>query len=187
MTDDGFLSRWSRRKIDARRGDRTATPAKDPTPAAPVTEPALTSEELAALPRPDALTAESDVTGFLRRGVPAALRNAALRRVWLLDPAIRDFTGHARDYDYDWNTPGGVPGNGALGPGDNVTAMVRRVLGEPNARPHDGTAAPDDRAARAAAGPERPPASDEPRLRAVRSPSEQRRDGVRPHEGDDHA
>jgi hypothetical protein len=70
------------------------------------------------------------LTRFLREGVPQALRNAALRRMWSLDPAIRDAVGHARDYAYDWNTPGGVPGSGALLPGDDVGALVRQVFGE---------------------------------------------------------
>jgi hypothetical protein len=133
MSED-FLARWSRLKQEARRKDDRREPDSAPSDAASTTsqpEPELSPEEIAALPRLDALTAETDITGFLRRGVPASLRNAALRKMWLLDPAIRDFAGHARDYDYDWNTPGGVPGSGALGPNDDVIAMVRRVLGGP--------------------------------------------------------
>lgn len=139
-----FLSRWSRRKQQARRGtvegEIEAPAVKSPAPAeAP--EPVLTPEEIAKLPKIDELTAESDITVFLRRGVPAPLRNAALRRMWLLDPAIRDFAGHARDYDYDWNTPGGAPGHGPLEPGDDVGAMVRKIFGERGeSRPGDRTA-----------------------------------------------
>ena len=124
---DGFLARWSRLKHEARQeAARDDVPAEPPDPA----DVAMTPQEIAALPRVDALTADSDVTVFLRRGVPAALRNAALRKMWLLDPAIRDFAGHARDYDYDWNTPGGAPGHGVLRADDDVVAMVRRVFGE---------------------------------------------------------
>lgn len=146
MSDD-FLSRWSRRKDEARRvghgserqSDGAAGLAPDAQrqhaddPETLTAEPALTSEEIAALPKIDELTAESDIAVFLRRGVPDALRNAALRKMWMLDPAIRDFAGHARDYAYDWNTPGGVPGHGALEPGDDVPAMVRSIFGEPDA------------------------------------------------------
>lgn len=120
MSED-FLSRWSRRKTEARRA-----PAVEP----PQAEPVLSEEEIAALPKIDTLQVDTDITPFLRAGVPATLRNAALRKMWLLDPAIRDFAGHARDYDYDWNTPGGVPGSGALGPSDDVAVMLRRVLGD---------------------------------------------------------
>ncbi len=145
MSED-FLSRWSRRKDAARRADRstarsdeaaTITPAaRQPQADDPETtrgaEPALTPEEIAALPKIDELTPDSDIKGFLRRGVPEGLRKAALRKMWTLDPAIRDFVGHARDYDYDWNTPGGAPGHRPLAPGDDVAAMVRRILGRSN-------------------------------------------------------
>jgi hypothetical protein len=135
-----FLSRWSRLKEEARRSERGPQPdaAEAPAgatppeadPASVLAEPELTPEELAALPQVEEITAASDISGFLRRGVPDALRNAALRRMWTLDPAIRDFVGEARDYAYDWNTPGGVPGSGALDPADDVAAMVRGVFGD---------------------------------------------------------
>jgi hypothetical protein len=160
MSED-FLSRWSRRKDEARYAARGSTPqphrAAELAPDAPRqraddpgtldAEPAFTPEELAALPKLDELTADSDITGFLRRGVPEGLRNAALRKMWILDPAIRDFVGPARDYAYDWNTPGGVPGNGALEP-EHVAALVRRVFGESEAAPSgpSGTEAAEDHA-----------------------------------------
>lgn len=135
MSDD-FLSRWSRRKDEARRkADKAAVDpasqiAGDPNEAA--AEPALTPEEIASLPRLEELTCETNITGFLRPGVPSALRNAALRKMWLLDPAIRDFPGHARDYAYDWNTPGGVPGNELIPSGEEIAAMAQRILGTPD-------------------------------------------------------
>ncbi len=160
MSED-FLSRWSRCKDEARRAargsalqpDRAAELAPDAPrqraddPGTIGAEPAVTPEELAALPKLDELTADSDMTGFLRRGVPEGLRNAALRKMWVLDPAIRDFVGHARDYAYDWNTPGGVPGNAALEP-EHVAALVRRVFGEPEAAPsgQSGIEPAEDRA-----------------------------------------
>lgn len=147
---ENFLSRWSRRKDEARRAGRSATQQSgDPGGAKPEVaqpradnpetrdaEPALTPEEIAALPKIDELTADTDITAFLRRGVPEGLRNAALRRMWTLDPAIRDFVGHARDYAYDWNTPGGVPGSGTVR-SDEAMAMVRHVFGERDTAPSD--------------------------------------------------
>jgi hypothetical protein len=136
---DSFLARWSLRKQEARQVERepeTLAPqegeaAAEPEGAAlPVEEPEITPEEIAQLPDIGELTAGSDLTGFLRKGVPEALRNAALRRMWSLDPAIRDFVGEARDYSYDWNTPGGVPGSGELPPGEDVEAMLRQVFGD---------------------------------------------------------
>jgi hypothetical protein len=125
--EDGVLRRWSQRKQAA----RDAAPGPEPE-AAPVSRDAA-----AGLPAIDTLTADSDVTGFLRPGVPDALRNAALRRIWTLDPAIRDFAGHARDYDYDWNRPGGVPGSGPLEPAQ-VAVLVRQLFGEPPPSRGDG-------------------------------------------------
>ena len=137
---DGFLSRWSRRKRDeARRpAEVPEVPATD-VAVEPAEEGGLTPEELAALPSLDTLTAATDLAPFLRAGVPRVLRNAALRRMWSVDPAIRDFVSEAREYAYDWNTPGGVPGTGGLIPAEEVRAMVERVFGDQPA-----AAEPDD-------------------------------------------
>jgi hypothetical protein len=130
---DGFLARWSRRKRDeARRVPEPPTAAPDS--ASPVAVPAeqegsLSPEELARLPSLNALTAATDLAPFLRAGVPRALRNAALRRMWSLDPTIRDFVSEAREYAYDWNTPGGVPGTGGAISAEDVRAMVETVFG----------------------------------------------------------
>lgn len=86
---------------------------------------------LLELPSLDTLTSETDLTPFLRSGVPSALRNAALRRMWSVDPSIRDFVSEAREYAYDWNTPGGVPGLGPLLPSDDVKAMLGRLFRDP--------------------------------------------------------
>jgi hypothetical protein len=145
---EAFLDRWSRLKQESRRqADVPREQSESPWAAADDAEHVLSPEEIAALPRIEALTAASDVTVFLRPGVPEALRKAALRRAWLVDPAIRDFVGHARDYAYDWNVPGGVPGHGPLEAIDDVVAMVDRVLGQPPAtevRPADTLAAAAD-------------------------------------------
>jgi hypothetical protein len=60
--------------------------------------------------------------------VPAPLRSAALARIWVLDPAIRDFEGHARDYAWNWNIPGGVPGGGPAPGADEVAATLRQIF-----------------------------------------------------------
>ena len=179
-----FLSRWSRRKVEARRSERA--PARPPEEAAPPEAPAaeavpaeaeLTSEELAQLPKIEELTAETDISVFLRAGVPEPLRNAALRKMWTLDPAIRDFEGHARDYAYDWNLPGGVPGAGPLGPNDDVAALARRVFGESEPEPaaaQSGVEASRDR--EPAASPE----EDRPSVAAARQESDEETPGVIP-------
>lgn len=130
---DGFLARWSRRKRDEARRP-AEPPAPPPDAASPGVAPAeddtsLSPEELAQLPSLEALTAATDLAPFLRAGVPRALRNAALRRMWSVDPAIRDFVSEAREYAYDWNTPGGVPGTGGAISAEDVRAMVEKVFG----------------------------------------------------------
>jgi hypothetical protein len=95
----------------------------------PLPEAELSADEIAALPPIAELTAETDISAFLRRGVPEPLRNAALRRMWSLDPKIRDFVGDAREYAYDWNTPGGVPGYGPLPATDDIARMAAQIVG----------------------------------------------------------
>ncbi len=134
MSED-FLSRWSRLKRGAgetpvEAPDQALDLPSEPGSIAPEPEEALTPDEIAALPAPQSLLPGADLAPFLRRGVPAALRNAALRRMWAVDPEIRDFVGEARDYAWDWNVPGGVPVSGPLPEGFDVEGMVRRIFGE---------------------------------------------------------
>jgi hypothetical protein len=148
-----FIARWSRRKrgvdpspvppldpqaqslaapgAEAREGsDQPVDPVDDSTEAEGAAIPAaLTAEDLADLPDPEELTAASDITGFLRSGVPAALRNRALRRMWSIDPDIRDAIGDARDYAWDWNIPGGMPVSGPIPASIDVDKMVRGIFG----------------------------------------------------------
>ena len=137
---DGFLTRWSRRKLGAEPQEEAPLRDVAPQATAPAPEPAeemLPEEELALLPRIEDLTPESDFTAFLRKGVPEALKKAALRRMWALDPAIRDYVGDARDYAWDWNVPGDVPGCGPLLPCDDMGERIERMfsnLGQPEER-----------------------------------------------------
>src|SRR6266851_2560696 len=128
--DKGFLARWSQRKQEAKQPERE-TPVADAEVAA---EPAAEAEspekfDLSSLPSLDELTAQTDITAFLRKGVPEHLRNAALRKSWALDPAIRNYVNPALDYAYDWNTPGGVPGGGEIGAGVDVARLVSQIMG----------------------------------------------------------
>ena len=148
MSSENFLSRWSRRKGAVRAAeapDRPSPAPADPAEgeaAAEAVAPddrqagdagggdALTPDEIARLPSVDELTAEMDLSVFLRKGVPDALRKAALRRMWSLDPKIRDFVSEAREYAYDWNVPGGVPGSGgALPPADEIRKLAEQIVG----------------------------------------------------------
>jgi hypothetical protein len=140
MSDEGkgFLARWSQRKRDAGKApertdpDATARPDASAQPAASAESPAAETEppfDLDSLPKLDELTANTDMTVFFKKGVPESIRNAALRKSWALDPAIRNYVNPALDYAYDWNTPGGVPGSGELAPGTDIARMVAQVMG----------------------------------------------------------
>jgi hypothetical protein len=128
--DKSFLARWSQRKQEAKQPDQ-ATPAADAGIAAsPATETDASEEfDLSSLPRLEDLTSTTDITMFLRKGVPEHLRNAALRKSWALDPAIRNYVNPALDYAYDWNTPGGVPGSSELDAGMDVARLVSEIMG----------------------------------------------------------
>src|SRR6516162_3780295 len=108
MSDEQFLARWSRRKREERAGQAAPRPeesdeAQRPAPAdRPAAEPALTEVDLSSLPAIETINATTDITAFLRKGIPQELSRAALRRAWSADPAIRDFVGLAENA-WDFN------------------------------------------------------------------------------------
>ena len=125
--DDRFLSRWSQRKRLAAEEARKAAEAA-PAPAEPVAEEE--PFDLSQLPDLESLTPETDISLFMQKGVPDELRNLALRKMWALDPANRNYVGDALDYAWDWNAPGGVPGGGDLGVGFDTAKMVAQIFGD---------------------------------------------------------
>ncbi len=125
--DDRFLSRWSQRKRLVAEEARKAAEAA-PAPAEPLAEEE--PFDLSLLPDLESLTPETDISLFMQKGVPDELRNLALRKMWALDPAIRNYVGDALDYAWDWNAPGGVPGGGDLGMGFDTAKMVAQIFGD---------------------------------------------------------
>jgi uncharacterized protein DUF3306 len=136
---ENFLSRWSRRK---RVGEAPEKPAVEGVPAAPAqagqaeakqpaapTAPPAPVFDPASLPSIDSIGAQTDISAFLKPGVPSGLRNAALRRAWSADPTIRDFKGLAEN-DWDFNDPNGMMGFGKLDPGTDVKKMLAQLFGE---------------------------------------------------------
>src|SRR5262249_56916935 len=81
--------------------------------------------------------AGSDISAFMRSGVPSALRHAALRRAWSVDPAIRDFKGPNENF-WDVAGPDGVAGFGDLNPNLDLKRMVSELFGK-NASEKAGT------------------------------------------------
>lgn len=113
MSDDNFLSRWSRRKLASRAGpDRPAAEAiPAPTgvpPPARVGAPDVSREEPAEpLPPVESLTAESDFTPFMRSEVDPGLRRQALRTLFR-DPRFNVMDG-LDVYIDDYSKPDPIP------------------------------------------------------------------------------
>lgn len=111
-SDDGFLSRWSRRKTQVREGRPQEEPHLEPAPvpAAQTAQPhssAIDNKTQAATPPMPTLvdvqqlTPESDFTGFMARGVAPDVKNAAMKKLFAdphfnvmdrLDIYIDDYT-----------------------------------------------------------------------------------------------
>jgi hypothetical protein len=136
MSDnEEFLSRWSRRKREAKQAaEADARPAEpmDAHPPVPseafAADPANSEVDLSGLPPVDSIDAASDITVFLRQGIPRELSRAALRRAWSADPAIRDFVGLAENA-WDFNDPDAMPGFGPLDPSQvELGALARRTV-----------------------------------------------------------
>ena len=128
---EGFLTRWSRRKRDL--AERAAQPPPVPAPEAPAAAPderprdpetgePIDEEFVRTLPSIADIKPGDDLSMFMRKGVPEALRREALRAMWTTDPAIRDYVSPALDYAYDYNAPGGAPGYGPLSESDIAQA-----------------------------------------------------------------
>jgi hypothetical protein len=130
---EGFLTRWSRRKAQALRGEELPEPEADeveaaaqaaetvsesPLEAGEAADAAATGEApdaLPELPPLDSLGADSDYSAFLGKGVPADLRQQALRKLFHSDKFnIRDGLD---DYDLDFSNPEPL--------GDIITAEMR--------------------------------------------------------------
>ena len=130
MTEDDFLARWSRRKREVTKAE--AKPRVEPQPvrkelSTEAVQEAEPEFDIASLPPIESINALTDVTAFLREGVPAELTRAALRRVWTADPAIRDFVGLAENA-WDFTDPTAMPGFGPLESTDDVRRMIASIV-----------------------------------------------------------
>ncbi|WP_417694192.1 DUF3306 domain-containing protein [Roseibium sp.] len=127
--EEGFLARWSRRKRTGPANedpeqsletfpvseDRSASDSNTSEIASEAAKPAVeavdeearSNREAAEAINLDELTDASDISAFLKRGVPAALKNAALSRIWRSNPVFAVLDG-LNDYDEDFRTVAGV-------------------------------------------------------------------------------
>lgn len=141
----GFLSRWSRRKAEARE--------EKPAEAPPETE-AIAEEEgeidPATLPPIETLTEASDFSVFLKKGVPQALRAAALRKLWLVEPSVVNYQPLV---EYNWDFT--APGYGDFLPGEDIAKYVKTVF--EGSLPKAEEAAPEAATEAPAASPQESP------------------------------
>lgn len=110
-SNDGFLTRWSRRKraggatpvVEARANGSSSGKAEAPPAEAERKEASALSADQTALDLPDveSLDKDSDYTPFMREGVPENLRGQALRKLWGSDPVFA-FRDGLDDYDDDY-------------------------------------------------------------------------------------
>ena len=94
MAAESFFARWSRVKADARpAADASgAEVASSPAPAAATGEPAATLQPAPTLAEVDELTADSDFTPFVARGVDETVRRAAMKKLFA-DPRFNVMDG----------------------------------------------------------------------------------------------
>lgn len=134
---EGFLTRWSRRKAQSLRGEVPPEPAEDAEDTAPqqvaetAPEPPAETEGPTAvddtgeagaepeappeLPSLDSLGADSDYSAFMGKDVPADLKQQALRKLFR-SPQFNVRDG-LDDYDLDFSKPEPL--------GDIITAEMR--------------------------------------------------------------
>jgi len=86
--------------------------------------------DLSKLPSIESITAETDIRPFLARGIPADLRQAALRRAWVADPHIRDFIGIAENQGDFTGAGEAMAGFDFSPPTDGLARMVAEIFGE---------------------------------------------------------
>ncbi|MEM7524255.1 MAG: DUF3306 domain-containing protein [Pseudomonadota bacterium] len=145
--EDGFLSRWSRRKqtaattelADAAGEAQEAAPGAAPLAAEAGEEDLRTDEEILAdlgLPRPEDIKAGDDVKGFMSDAVPDRLRRLALRQLWRANPALANLDGLV-DYGDDFTDSATVVEN--LQTLYEVGKGMFRETASPEAAPEDGS------------------------------------------------
>lgn len=101
-TGEGFLSRWSRRKSEGETADSVTETTEVSTHDQPDTvEPAPVLTD-ADMPDIETIHEDSDVSGFLSPGVSEALRNRALKKMFL--SAAFNVRDGLDEYDDDFTT-----------------------------------------------------------------------------------
>jgi Protein of unknown function (DUF3306) len=133
--EGGFLGRWAKRKQEVQT--QRAALQNEPD-ALQESAPEADTEDL-PMPSLDSIVPGSDLTVFFQKHVPEALRTAALRKLWVTDPEIKNFIEMA-DYQWDFNNPDSIPGWSSSVEGVDVKGMLEKVMGiekpAPDISPH---------------------------------------------------
>lgn len=112
-TPAGFLSRWSRRKVEVREGrpvDDAEPTDRQAVPRATVSSPALVQEPAKPAPtlaEAQQLTPDADFTSFMARGVAPDVKNAAMKKLFA-DPHFNVMDG-LDIYIDDYTQPDPLP------------------------------------------------------------------------------
>lgn len=191
-----FFSRWSRRKVQVRTGEPLPPEPAPVKPAAPVAVavPPVIAEAAPAEPLPPALTLddvarltpESDYSSFVARGVPADVRNAAVKKLFT-DPHYNVMDG-LDIYIDDYSKPSPMT---AADMAKMVGAQFLKLVDDPNeVKPTTAAttagsalAAPDDTTEAVAEQTETEPRADGD---TAATPDPTALDSPKPHH-DDHA
>jgi hypothetical protein len=196
--DEGFLTRWSRRKrmteAEAIATDPTIEPIEDPRAVAArdAAEAERLAEEEANRLAAEAIDLDTlgygdDFSLFLKRGVPDALRRDALRRFFVSDPLLANLDG-LNDYDQDFTDPAAIVYRSARDPIRGFLDKVIETVGSPGqteeTRQAENEAIASAVATRADAPPsteDSPPVSEaEPAVEAALEPPADDRDTAVP-------
>jgi hypothetical protein len=103
------LARWSRLKREQaeRKGSPSLEEAAASAPRPAASDAGVDAQEesdtvrLEDLPDIETLTYESDFSAFIAKGVPKAIRNQALKKLWRSNPVLANLGG-LNDYDLDY-------------------------------------------------------------------------------------
>ena len=149
---EGFVARWSRRKIEEKE------PSNEPKIEVSKLEPGTPLETQSSqdvgdegetnvddLPDIKTLNESSDYTPFMKDGVPEKLKRLALRKLWKSNPAF-GFIDGLDDYDEDYSAIGIVaqeiftnykPGKGMIDPDETEEEIDEAVKAEDEVKPEE--------------------------------------------------
>ncbi len=183
-----FLSRWARRKAEARKEEEKPVaapepPAPEPDPAEPAPDlDSMTDEEALehlGLPEPETMEKGDNFAAFMAKGVPERLRRRALRRMYRANPVYSIIDG-LDDYCEDFTdaavlvgkvTTSYQVGSGLKAHTDWLKAAAEKVEGA------EGAEAAEGDAAREPAPKPAPKPAPEPSAGSVRPPETGRMQG----------